>query len=101
MFIYPDFLTGLKGKFLNGKLQRAREVEVVGERCNHGVKELKLKPPEKKEKHVVWRDSRNLDYGSNPSVMDPFERKSVYVKQSTLPIANEGLFAKKSSFQEN
>ena len=95
-FIYPDFLTGLRGTFENGVLQRAQAVDVVAERCNNGVKELKLKPS-KHDKDVVWeKEETNASYiGKNPKVMDPHERKSVYVGNSTNPKANEGIFARR------
>ena len=52
-FIYPDFLTGLRGTFDNGVLRNATAVDVVAERCNNGVKELKLNPS-KHDANVVW-----------------------------------------------
>ena len=32
-FIYPDFLTGLRGTFVNGVLEHATAVNIVAERC--------------------------------------------------------------------
>lgn len=34
--------------------------------------------------------------GQNPAVMDPHERKSVFVKTSLIPGSNEGLFARRA-----
>ena len=34
--------------------------------------------------------------GQNPTVMDPHERKSVFVKTSLIPGSNEGLFARRA-----
>ena len=95
-FIYPDFLTGLRGTFKAGVLQNARAVDVVGERCNNGLKELKLE----KSAHnqgVMWENtgSKLRQYGKNPRVMDPHERKAVYVGESTNPRAEQGLFARR------
>ena len=42
-FIYPDLLTGLHGKFINGEVLEARAVDIVAERCQQGIKEIKLK----------------------------------------------------------
>ena len=42
-YIYPDLLTGLHGKFLDGEVLEARAVDIVAERCQQGIKEIKLK----------------------------------------------------------
>ena len=95
-FIYPDFLTGLRGTFDDGVMRSATAVDVIGERCNNGVKELKLEPS-KYNLDVNWERTRSplYPYGKNPRVMDPQERKNVYIGHSTNPRANEGLFARK------
>ena len=36
------------------------------------------------------------DIGQHPTVMDPHERKSVFVKTSLIPGSNEGLFARRA-----
>ena len=36
------------------------------------------------------------DIGQNPTVMDPHERKSVFVKTSLIPGSDEGLFARRA-----
>ena len=89
-FIYPDFLTGLRGLFKDGVLHTATAVTVVGERCNNGVKELQLE----RAGEVMWVRG-GAGYGENPREMDPHERKSVFVGQSTNPRATQGLFARR------
>ena len=42
-YIYPDLLTGLHGKFVDGEVLEARAVDIVAERCQQGIKEIKLK----------------------------------------------------------
>ena len=95
-FIYPDLITGLRGTFVNGVLLKARAVDVVGERCKDGKKELKLQPSAK-DSGIVWKKHEtNADYiGQHPRVMDPHERKSVYVAGSWLDEAGEGLFSRR------
>ena len=99
-FIYPDFLTGLRGSFVDGVLQNVAAVNVVAERCNNGVKELKFEHSAY-EKGTIWeKEETNVTYiGKNRQVMDPYERKSVYVKESSNPSAKEGLFAKRKFVQ--
>ena len=38
------------------------------------------------------------ELGQHPNVMDPMERKNVYVGASTQPFADEGLFARFAGF---
>ena len=96
-FIYPDFLTGLRGYFKDGVLVAATAVDIVAERCNAGVKELRIEAAQY-DSEVVWeKDETSLRYiGKNRKVMDAYERKSVYVKKSTNPVAFEGLFARRN-----
>ena len=43
-FVYPDFLTGLRGRFEHGVLVDATAVDIIGERCKDGIKELMIEP---------------------------------------------------------
>ena len=95
-FIYPDFSTGLRGTFVRGVLHNATAVDVVAERCYEGIKEIRMKPSEYEEE-VIWeKEETNVtNIGKNRKVMDPYERKSVYVTPATNPLANEALFARR------
>ena len=100
IFIYPDFLTGIQGQFNDGELVWGLAVDIIAERCNMGMKEIKVRSS-KHDPDVVWRREMNIDQpalphyiGQHPTVMDPFERKAVYVKQSFIKAANEALFAR-------
>ena len=42
-YIYADLLTGLHGKFRDGEVVEARAVDIVAERCQQGVKEIRLR----------------------------------------------------------
>jgi hypothetical protein len=77
-------------------LEGARAVDVVGERCKGGMKELMVEASDE-DKEVVWErlDTNDSYIGQHPTVMDPHERKSVYVGESMVEMAGEGLFAKK------
>ena len=52
-YIYPDLLTGLHGKFVNGEIQEARAVDIVAQRCQKGIKEIKLKLSTRD--NTIWR----------------------------------------------
>ena len=94
-YIYPDLETGLRGHFVNGELVEAIAVEIVAHRMSNGVKELKFKEAE--PYHVTWtRDVSNDTYiGAHPKIMEPHERKSVYVGRSKGG-KDDGVFARRS-----
>ena len=96
-YVYPDFLTGLRGKFLHGVLVDATAVDIVGERCKGGIKEILIEPAAR-DSSVRWeKEETNHWYiGKHPLVMDPYERKSAYVGQSLEPGSDEGLFARRA-----
>ena len=52
-FLYPDLLTGLHGKFVDGEVKEARAVDILAERCRGGMKEIKLKISTRDD--TVWR----------------------------------------------
>jgi len=96
-FLYQDLVTGLRGTFVDGVLTRAEVIKVVGERCKNGVKELKTQTSKRYE-NVSWerKEPENLHFKEYGKIMDPYERKSVYIGNSTLPGANLGLFARRN-----
>ena len=96
-FVYPDFLTGLRGEFEQGVLRDATTVDIVGERCNDGIKEL-LVETAANDGNVRWiKEEANHTYAEkHQQVMDPYERKSVYVGDLLIPGSGEGLFARRS-----
>ena len=56
-FIYPDLLTGLHGKFINGEVLEARAVDIVAERCQQGIKEIKLQLNTRD--NTLWRPEQS------------------------------------------
>ena len=56
-FLYPDLLTGLHGKFVDGEVQEARAVDIVAERCQQGIKEIKLRLNTRDD--TVWRPEQS------------------------------------------
>jgi len=96
-FIYPDFVTGLRGRYEYGVLVWATAVKIVGERCREGIKEIMVETADNDE-DVRWEKEEATQWyiGRHPQVMDPHERKSVYVGDSLIPGSDEGLFARRS-----
>ena len=95
-FLYPDLSTGLTGEFADGKLVRGTAVIVAAERCRGGMKEV-LTRPYSRYSDLGWEsEPRRLnDIGRRPTVSDPFERRSVYVRESSIPGSGDGLFARR------
>jgi len=94
-YIYEDFKTTLVGRFDSGEFVEGVEAVIIAERCNMGIKQIKTKI---KNPDQIWKfDEQGIDYiGANPTVLDPFERKSVYVGESQLAGGGDGLFAKRN-----
>ena len=96
LFIYPDLETGLLGMFEKGELVQGRVVEIVGERCGEGIKHVEV--IQRDDGNSVWggvNDSMLFNVEQYATVMDPFEKKAVYVGESSIPGAGEGLFARR------
>ena len=72
-FVYSDFLTGWRGEVEQGVLKDATAVDIVGERCNDGIKEL-LVETAANDGNVRWvKEEANHTYvGKHPLVMDPY-----------------------------
>ena len=54
IFIYPDMLTGIRGLFRKGELVSGSAVDIIGERCNEGLKEIEVRPAQH-DPHIIWR----------------------------------------------
>ena len=48
IFVYPDMITTLVGKFENGQMISAKTSKIIAERCNKGIKEIRVATPKKK-----------------------------------------------------
>ena len=84
--------TVLIGKFKDGVMLEGRASKIVAERCNDGMKEILVSPPPPSAPVYSFKRSTRLRM-YDPTIMDPYERKMVYVK-STIN-SGEGLFAKR------
>ena len=91
-FIYPDMKTVLVGKFQNGIMLEGKASKIIAERCNNGMKEIRVATPKfNSQVHKFKRNTRLRIY--NSTIIDPFEKQMVYVKNTAL--SGEGLFVKK------
>lgn len=96
-FIYPDMETALVGKFEDFVMKSAYESEVLKtECCQDGLivisKFANLSGPE-----FYYEAPTNESYGAGPKgVMEPYDRKSVEIAESSIPQSGDGVFAKRS-----
>lgn len=99
-FIYPDFETGLRGTFEDGRLVAGLAVRITGRRCRGGLMEIRTRPSRSATAGDPLRPWRRETFPgehvrANARRMDPFERRAVYAAPSLIPGANEGVFAKR------
>ena len=85
-----------RGRFENGELVEAKSVNILAQRCRNGMKELMIRPSTHAA-DVKWirEEADRWHITKHALVMDPHERKSVYVGRSQVKGANEGLFARR------
>ena len=53
LYLYPDMVTGILGTWREGRLVEGRAVDILAERCQHGLKELRTAPA-RHNSQVTW-----------------------------------------------
>ena len=93
-WIYPDMKTVLHGYFEDGVMREAKATSIIAERCNRGIKEIKVAEPARDGPIYNFHKINAIRINDKPTLMDPYERKTVYIQDS--PVATgEGAFAKR------
>jgi len=93
-FIYPDMETALVGKFEDFVMKSAHEAAVIEAACDpNGLVIISIfanmSGPE-----FYFEAPTNESYGAGPyGVIDPYERKSVEIAESSIPQSGDGVFA--------
>ena len=96
VYVYPDITTALLGSWSSGRLVQAREARLVNLHVTDGQLELVVRPTGGKEEVLYRQDvSTSTLISSQPHLTDPFEEKTVYVAQSGIEGAGEGLFLRR------
>ena len=68
---------------------------MIGSSCDaNGIRVLKFSQPQGPVFH--YEEATNVTFGDQPHIRDPLDKKYVYVKESTVDLAGEGLFAAKN-----
>ena len=84
--------TVLFGLFHNGTMIATKESKIIKERCNLGMKEIGIDILDQKSPTFRYKARSQTDIGDQPTVMDPYERKTIYVDHG---VKDDGIFAKK------
>ena len=59
----------------------------------NGIRVLKFTKPQGPVFH--YKEATNISFGDQPDIKDPLDQKYVYLKQSTIESAGQGLYAVK------
>ena len=95
-FIYPDMETALVGKYENFVMKSAHEAEVIDATCDQDGLVIISKYTNMSGPELYYEAPTNESFGAGPyGVIDPYERKSVQIMQSSVQQAGEGVFASK------
>ena len=85
--------TVLVGHFRDGVMLEARPSTIVAERCNDGLKEIMISSPNEDSPIFSFKHNNKLRV-YDPRIMDPFEKNTVYVKETEG--RGDGLFARRN-----
>lgn len=86
----------LIGYFENGNMKESRTSKIMAERCNQGIKEIKLTMPQDVAPTFKYNPPSRIRIGDQPRVMDPYDQKYVYIQDGKK---DDGVFAKRMIFQ--
>ena len=84
--------TVLVGRFENETMIAAKESKIIRERCNKGIKEIKVAKPKKDKPTFKYERPTRLRIGDQPKVMDPYSKKNFYIGDGKK---DDGVFAKR------
>ena len=84
--------TVLVGRFENGTMIAAKQSRILKERCNKGIKEIKVAKPKKGRTTFKYQRPTRLRIGDQPRVMDPYTKKTIYIGDGKK---DDGVFAKR------
>ena len=95
-FLYPDMKTVLFGQFENGTMIAAKESRVIAERCNRGMKEIRIGKPKQNAPIFKYTRPTRTRIADQPTLMDPYTRKNIFISEGE---EGDGVFAKRNISQ--
>jgi len=96
IYLYPDLTTALVGHFDHGKMKTGHMVKLDSCRREFGIpipQYCESREALKCQKYTFDQSTR-ICISKTPLLQDPYEKRHVFVKQSQIPFAGEGLWAK-------
>ena len=85
--------TVLVGQFERGQMVAAKQSKIVSERCNRGIKEIRIAKPKDDTPYFKYQRPDCLRIGDQPRVMDPYTKKNIYIGGGKK---DDGVFAKRN-----
>ena len=96
VYLYPDLSTALRGEWRSGRMVAAVEAELVGLHVESGDIRLLVETVRSRENVKYSLDvSTSTRISSRPRLEDPYEQKTVYVAESMIEAAGDGLFLRR------
>jgi len=92
-FLYPDLLTLIQGSYNHGKLKSGQLARLIGMEKEYGILVPRVRPVNKTATLAYEPSSSNV-ITKRPMLRDPYEQRYVYVEESAVPFAGQGLYAK-------
>lgn len=96
IYLYPDLTTALVGNFDHGKMKKGHMVKFDSLRREFGIpipQYCEMRDTQELTKYTFDQSTR-ICISKSPMLMDPYETRHVYVKESNTPSSGEGLWAK-------
>ena len=93
-FIYPDLTTTLIGHFSHGKMTGGIIVSLIGVNLDHAIP-IPVVMESDCSTSYSYEPAGSICISRSPMLRDPYEKRYVYVKDSAVPFAGEGLWAKR------
>jgi hypothetical protein len=93
-YIYPDYETAVIGRFEDNFMKSGRKAKVSAVTCQSGMIHIEFDQPDPESPVFFYDPATNESMGSIWFLKDPLEDKQVELKESTIPGAGLGLFAK-------
>lgn len=95
-FIFPDFHTAIVGDFEDDELLSGHHRNVKAYRCRRGMLELEFEPLNQMDPIFKYEEANETFVTSQPLLMDPYDKRNLYVAPSRIPHTGQGLFAKRT-----
>ena len=98
VYLYPDLTCAISGTFENGKLKSGKFGKVVGVSYDQDascipVPQIKIL---REDLTFTYDPSMTVSISRTPLIRDPYEHQNVYVANSKIEFAGEGLYAKRN-----